>query len=98
MKPRLRKTVDIALGTGCGAVVAIFAFAILDRYFKATMPDCAPGQIDGQCGLATFLQVIYSLAGALLAWPIAAVLFARYLLRRSARAEALIEKSTVAEE
>jgi len=79
-------------------VVAIFAFALLDQYFKATMPDCMPGQSDGQCGLATFLQVIYSLAGALLAWPIAAVLFARYLLRRSARAEALIEKSAIAEE
>jgi hypothetical protein len=98
MKPRLRKTVDIALGTGFGAVVAIFAFAILDQYFKATMPDCTPGQIDGQCGLATFLQVIYSLAGALLAWPIAAVLFSRYLLRRSARAKALIENPNGAEE
>jgi hypothetical protein len=75
------------LGIAGGAIVAVIAFLILDQVFKATMPDCSPGQIDGQCGLATFLQEIYSLAGALAAWLLSSFLLSSFLLRRANRTE-----------
>ena len=46
------------------------------------MPDCTPGQIDGQCGLGSFLQIVYSFAGALLVWPIASLLLVFGVFRR----------------
>jgi hypothetical protein len=49
------------------------------------MPDCAPSQVDGQRGLATFLQLIYSLAGALIVWVVAAIAFSVLFLKRLAR-------------
>jgi hypothetical protein len=30
--------------------------------YHVQMPDCAVGQSDGQCGLATFLTALYALA------------------------------------
>jgi hypothetical protein len=81
----MRKALNIAAGIGGGTLVAIGVFFALDLLFKAAIPECAPNQIDGQCGLGTFLQLLYSAAGALVAWPIAASLLSWYLLRRQAR-------------
>jgi hypothetical protein len=81
----MRKTLNIVMGIAGGALVAIVTFIVLDYFFKGVIPDCAPNQIDGQCGLATFLQEIYSGAGAIVVWPIVAFFLSRYLLRRSAR-------------
>jgi hypothetical protein len=41
-------------------VVTIAVFTISFIAFHSAMPDCAPGQDDGQCGLSTFLAFLYS--------------------------------------
>ena len=40
--------------------IAVSVFAVMGGYFIGRLADCQPGQIDGQCGLTTFL---YSLSG-----------------------------------
>jgi hypothetical protein len=34
-------------------------------YFVGKAGDCRPGEIDGQCGLATFVWILYGLASGL---------------------------------
>jgi hypothetical protein len=68
-----------------GALAGFASFFVLNAYCKRTMPGCAPGQIDGQCGLATFMQVIYSAFGALIAWLIATSVITWYLWYRQAK-------------
>jgi hypothetical protein len=86
MQNGMPKTLNVVVGMAGGAVVSGFVFAILDQVFKARMP-CAPGQAEDQCGFATFLQVAYSLMGALVVWPIAGFIIARVLTRRQEREE-----------
>jgi uncharacterized membrane protein YdjX (TVP38/TMEM64 family) len=79
------KKLYIGEGIGAGALVAICSFFLLHPIFELEFPDCAPHQIDGQCGLGTAVQGIFSACGALIVWPIASFLLVRYLLRRLAR-------------
>jgi ABC-type branched-subunit amino acid transport system permease subunit len=85
MREGVHKGLNILAGVLGGAPVALAAFLGLDHIFKAAIPDCAPSQVDGQCGLATFLQLLYSFAGALVVWPVAAFLLSLFLLRRQSR-------------
>jgi hypothetical protein len=55
---RLTKIISIVIG------ITVATLAISFAVFHTQMPDCAPGQIDGQCGLTTFLAILYSLATA----------------------------------
>lgn len=47
-------------------IAAAVAVVIADRFYAAgKASDCRPGQIDGQCGLSTFLGAIYGGAAGL---------------------------------
>ncbi|MEO8869897.1 MAG: hypothetical protein ABI357_03600 [Granulicella sp.] len=73
------------------AIVTAVVFAISFIAFHVAMPDCAPGQQDGQCGLATFLAFLYSFAPALTATLVTSV----YLFVRNRR-NRLSSRGTVA--
>jgi hypothetical protein len=49
------------------AAVTIAVFTISFMAFHSAMPDCAPSQRDGQCGLSTFLAFLYSFGPAVAA-------------------------------
>jgi hypothetical protein len=83
---------NVTAGFAGGAAIAGLVFLILDQIFKATMPDCSPGQTGSNCGFATFLQTAYSVAGALVVWPVAAFFVSRFLLKRAGRGAAQAEK------
>ena len=44
-------------------LIAFFSLVIGDRIGKAG--DCSPGQMDGQCGLSTFVGLVYGAVGGL---------------------------------
>jgi hypothetical protein len=47
-------------------IAAAVAVVIANRFYAAgKASDCKPGQIDGQCGLSTFLGAIYGGAAGL---------------------------------
>jgi hypothetical protein len=47
-------------------IAAAVAIVITDRFYAAgKAADCKPGQIDGQCGLSTFLGFLYGGAAGL---------------------------------
>jgi hypothetical protein len=51
-------------------IAAVVAIVIADRFYAAGQAaDCQPGQIDGQCGLSTFLGFLYGGAVALAPAP-----------------------------
>ena len=56
----MRRLWCILTGVGSGLVVAIPVFKPLYFLFRQAYPDCAPGQIDGQCGLASFMDLLYA--------------------------------------
>ncbi|MGA2808471.1 MAG: hypothetical protein ABSE87_10075 [Terracidiphilus sp.] len=85
MQERVHKGLNVLAGVLGGTLPAAATFVVLNHIFKTTIPECAPNQIDGQCGLATFLQLLYSFAGALAVWPVAAFFLSLILLRRRAR-------------
>jgi hypothetical protein len=57
----LAKSALITLAVALGALLLSFPI------FHATLPACDPAQSATQCGLASFLAVLYSLATALAA-------------------------------
>jgi uncharacterized BrkB/YihY/UPF0761 family membrane protein len=63
------------------AVVTVVVFAISFLAFHAAMPDCAPDSHDGQCGLATFLALLYSFVPAFTATLVTSI----YLFVRNRR-------------
>ena len=70
----------------CAAFLAsVLSFCCLVLIFRFLMQDCAPGQIDGQCGLATFVALIFALFGALAVWVVASIAISIWLLRRKKR-------------
>ena len=55
-------------------------------YLSGKAGDCQPGQIDGQCGLSTFVGIVYGVLGSLviLACASAYTLFRGYLADKAA--------------
>jgi hypothetical protein len=45
-------------------------------------PDCAPNQQDGQCGLASFMDLLYAAGFVTVLWIAVAIFLSRYLLKR----------------
>ena len=75
----------IFVGIAGGLVAAILAFRPLFYVFLRSYPDCALNQVDGQCGLASFLDALYAAGVAAFLWLVVGILLSRYLLRRLAR-------------
>ena len=72
----------IALKAGAaGFVVSVIAFAVTFELFKLMIGDCAPGQQDGQCGLGTFLSLLWSFPVSLLVWMVATYKFFRRFVK-----------------
>jgi hypothetical protein len=88
----MRKALCVFAGVLGGALVALGAFVVLMHFFQGVYPDCAPNQADGQCGLATFMDSLYAAGGALIVWPIVALLFSLCLLRWLVGKDALATK------
>lgn len=64
-------------------VAAAIAIVITDRFYAAgKAADCKPGQIDGQCGLSTFLGFIYGGAAGLAVLGVTTVCIAVIAYRR----------------
>ena len=45
--------------------IAVSVFAVMGGYYIGRSADCQPGQIDGQCGLSTFLWTLYGFAAGI---------------------------------
>jgi hypothetical protein len=80
----MRKAPYIMAGIVGGALIGVPAFFPMFHYWKLVYPDCASNQVDGQCGLATFIAFLNAAGGAIVVWGIAAFLLSWYLLRRQA--------------
>jgi len=80
----MQKVWRIFAGIAGGLVAAILAFRPLFYVFLQSYPDCAPNQVDGQCGLASFMDALYAAGVAALLWLVVGILLSRYLLRRLA--------------
>lgn len=61
-------------------LTAFFSLVIGDRIGKAG--DCSPGQIDGQCGLSTFVGLLYGAIGGIVVLACATVYTVVYFYRR----------------
>ena len=85
MQEGVQKGLHALAGVLGGTLLAVATFLALNHIFKTTIPECAPNQINGQCCLATFLQLLYSFAGALVVWAVSAFLLSLFLVRRWAR-------------
>ncbi len=46
--------------------IAVSVFVVVGGYAIGRASDCRPGQIDGQCGLATFIWLLYGIAAGTL--------------------------------
>jgi hypothetical protein len=63
-------------------LAAIAALRPLYYIFLQNYPDCAANQKDGQCGLASFMDLLYAVGVAAVLWVVVAIVFSRYLLKR----------------
>ena len=81
----MQKVWRILAGTAGGLVAAVLVFRPLFHAFLRSYPDCAPNQVDGQCGLASFMDALYAAGVAVFLWLVVGILLSRYLLRRLAR-------------
>jgi hypothetical protein len=81
----MQKVWRILAGTAGGFVAAVLAFFPLFYAFLRSYPDCAPNQVDGQCGLASFMDALYAAGVAALLWLVLGIFLSLYLLRRLAR-------------
>ena len=81
----MQKVWRIFVGIAGGLVAAILAFRPLFYAFLRNYPDCAPNQVDGQCGLASFMDALYAAGVAALLWLVVGILLSWFLLRRLAR-------------
>jgi hypothetical protein len=72
----------IFAGIVSGFVVAIAALRPLYYAFLQKYPDCAPNQQDGQCGLASFMDLLYAAGVAIVLWLVVAIFLSRHLMRR----------------
>jgi hypothetical protein len=67
MKQRIKTQVKIWT-----VAVSVAALVLFAGYQFGRAGDCRPGEIDGQCGMSTFLGVLYGLLGGILALACAA--------------------------
>ena len=70
----------ILAGVVGGAAVALVAFLPLFSFFLWRYPDCAPNQADGQCGLGTFMDILYAGATSAVLFLIVAIALSILLL------------------
>ncbi len=78
----MRRLRLIGLGIVGGAVVAILVFFPALSMFLHLSPDCTPHQVDGQCGLATFMDTLYAGGVSGVVGVVTAFLVSKYLLTR----------------
>ena len=81
----MRRFWCIIVGVVSGLVVAIAIFKPFYSLFLQAYPDCVPGQIDGQCGLASFMDLLYAAGCSFVVWLIVGFLTSYDLLRRVGR-------------
>jgi hypothetical protein len=48
------------------ALGALLSYLPFRTFFRTLMPDCAPQQIDGQCGLATAFDDLFAVIAAII--------------------------------
>jgi hypothetical protein len=80
----MRRLSLILAGILGGLVLAAMAIRPLYFLFLKEYPDCAPNQQDGQCGLASFMDLLYAVGVAGILWVLSAILLSLYLVRRFA--------------
>lgn len=66
-----------ALAIGIALIIGAASFYPWLRVWLLLIPDCAPHQQDGQCGLATFLDAAVAIPSAIVTGVIAGVTFFR---------------------
>jgi hypothetical protein len=64
--------IAVFLGLAISSFLGLVFFVLLKPFF----PECSSHQVDGQCGLPTFLRELYSLGLVVISWPITSVLIA----------------------
>lgn len=69
----------IGLGIVGGIVAAAALFVPAFAMFLRLSPDCKPQQIDGQCGLASFVDALYAAGVSCVLGVVAAFLLSKYL-------------------
>lgn len=60
----LRPAKAVVAYVGIWFAGTLVSMPILFFVFRLVYPDCAPGEADGQCGLATFMHMLLALFGA----------------------------------
>lgn len=81
----VRRKVNLtAMWLVCVLISALIAYS---GYRIGQSQDCAPNQIDGQCGLATFVFLIYGLAVAFIVLIVATISVVVLAHRRRKRME-----------
>jgi len=70
-----------------GAVIALATVVFATFYYQRKAEDCRPGQSDGQCGLSTFLGLLYGAVAASIILIGGGILIAVriYIARRAGR-------------
>ena len=79
---KLSDRLIITISICAGLLVAIASFLLAFGVLRAVVPDCAPGTIDGQCGLASFVDMIVAFLFSVGIWPASSALIAWYWLRK----------------
>src|SRR5579885_1476360 len=74
-RTRVRRPLVALSAIGAALFVAALSFVCLLPVFMHHYPDCRPGNVDGQCGLGTFIAVVYALAISLAIWIFASLVF-----------------------
>ena len=75
----------IGLGIIGGIVATGVIFVPAFAMFLRLSPDCTPQQIDGQCGLASFMDALYAGGLSCALGAIAAFFLSKHLLSRPDR-------------
>jgi hypothetical protein len=82
-KEVLRRPLIVLKAAATGFVVSALFFAVAFQVLKLMFGECAPGQHDGQCGLATFMSLLSSFGISLVVWMVAAYSFFRRFVKPS---------------
>jgi hypothetical protein len=82
---KLSKLLIVVISITAGFLVSVIAFFLIFQLLKIKIPDCSPHQADGQCGLTTFLNVLYAFASSAILWLLSSTLITWLWLRRRAK-------------
>lgn len=82
----LSKWIIIIICILTGLAIGVASFFLALKFFLIIVPDCAPNQIDGQCGLATFLDMIAAFSVSVGIWLVSSIFLAWYWLRKKRKA------------